>query len=180
MKYLNELLEYDKAHGVKHSKAIKRAIKKHKRIHKRALEGNINTGRISSKRHQFYRVAVYMTTGTLGLIKLQPAQKWWMELWWGYYTKDGAALIEETLLVIIRGAGKSTLMSALEAYWLLYGGNYGGESWVIAYDNNQAEHVYGQIRNQITAGDGLLKLLGDTKQLKTPKPASSASQQITK
>lgn len=82
-----------------------------------------------------------------------------MELWWGYYTADGSALIEETLLTIIRGAGKSTLMAALEAYWLLYGGNYGGESWVIAYDNNQAEHVYGQIRNQITPAMDSLKCL---------------------
>lgn len=170
MKYLNELLEYDKAHGVRHSKAIERAIEKHKRIHQRALDGKYQyRPDIVDNVINFIESQVYMTTGTLGLIKLQPAQKWWMELWWGYYTNDGAALIEETMLVIIRGAGKSTLMAALEAYWLLYGGNYGGESWIIAYDNNQAEHVYGQIRNQITAGDGLLKALGDTKQLKTTK-----------
>lgn len=170
MKYLNELLEYDKAHGVRHSKAIERAIQKHKRIHKRALEGKYQyRPDIVENVINFIESQVYMTTGTLGLIKLQPAQKWWMELWWGYYTNDGSALIEETMLVIIRGAGKSTLMSALEAYWLLYGGNYGGESWIVAYDNNQAEHVYGQIRNQITAGDGLLRMLGDTGQLKTTK-----------
>lgn len=170
MKYLNELLEYDKKHGVRHSKAIERAIAKHKRIHKRALEGTYQyRPDIVENVIQFCESQVYMTTGTLGLLKLQPTQKWWMELWWGYYTLDGSALIEETLLTIIRGAGKSTLMAAVEAYWLLYGGNYGGESWIIAYDNNQAEHVYGQIRNQITAGDGLLKMLGDTKQLKTTK-----------
>lgn len=170
MKYLNELLEYDKAHGVRHSKAIERAIKKHKRIHQRALDGVYQyRPDIVENVINFIESQVYMTTGTLGLIKLQPAQKWWMELWWGYYTNGGSALIEETLLTIIRGAGKSTLMAAVEAYWLLYGGNYGGESWVIAYDNNQAEHVYGQIRNQITAGDGLLRMLGDTGQLKTTK-----------
>ena len=111
----------------------------------------------------------WQTTGSLELIKLQPVQKWWLELWFGYYTADGDLLINETFLNIIRGAGKSTIMAAVEMFWMIYGGNYGGESLVIAYDNNQAEHVFGQVRNQITAGKGLLAQLGDCGQLKTTK-----------
>ena len=170
MKYLDLLLEYDEQHGVLHSKAIKNAIKKHRRIHSRAMSGvyqyrpEVVESAISFIENEFWQ-----TTGSLELIKLQPAQKWWLELWFGYYTADGDILINETFLNIIRGAGKSTIMAAVEMFWMIYGGTYGGESLVIAYDNNQAEHVFGQVRNQITAGKGLLAQLGDVGQLKTTK-----------
>ena len=105
----------------------------------------------------------------LDLIKLKPAQKWWLELWFGYYTLNGDVLINETFLNIIRGAGKSTLMAAVETLWLIYGGAFGGESVVIARDNNQAAHVFDQVRNQISSGDGVLHRLGDEELLKTTK-----------
>lgn len=170
MKYLNELLEYDKKNNVKHNVPIEQAIKKHKRIHDRAQKGiykykpEIVESVINFVEHEFYK-----TTGELELIKLQPAQKWWLELWFGYYTKNDDILINETFLNIIRGAGKSTLMAAIEMYWMLYGGNYGGESLVIAYDNAQADHVFSQVRNQITTGNGLLSQLGEQGILKTTK-----------
>ena len=170
MKYLNELLEYDKAHNVKHCEAIERAFLKHKRIHERAEAGTyIYKPEVVESAIAFVEKEFYKTTGELDLIQLQPAQKWWFELWFGYYTKEGHILINETFLNIIRGAGKSTILAAVEAYWMLFGGNYGGESWVIAYDNNQADHVFSQVRNQITTGDGLLKKLGDAGQLRTTK-----------
>ena len=170
MKYLNELKEYNKLNNVKTCKAIERAFQKHERIHARALEGvYLYRPDVVETAIEFVENEFYKTTGDLELIKLQPAQKWWFELWFGYYTKDGSALINETFLNIIRGAGKSTILAAVEMFWLIFGGNYGGESWIIAYDNNQAEHVFGQVRNQITSGDGLFKKLGDTKQLKTTK-----------
>ena len=170
MKYLNELREYNKSHNVKTCKAIERAFQKHERIHARALDGvYLYRPDVVETAIEFVENEFYKTTGDLELIKLQPAQKWWFELWFGYYTKDGSALINETFLNIIRGAGKSTILAAVEMFWLIFGGNYGGESWIIAYDNNQAEHVFGQVRNQITSGNGLFKMLGDTKQLKTTK-----------
>lgn len=170
MKYLNALKQYNEENNVKTCKAIKRAFLKHERIHERALEGvYLYRPDVVETAIEFVENEFYKTTGDLELIKLQPAQKWWFELWFGYYTKDGSALINETFLNIIRGAGKSTILAAVEMFWLIFGGNYGGESWVIAYDNNQAEHVFGQVRNQITSGNGLFKMLGDTKQLKTTK-----------
>ena len=170
MKYLNELLEYDKEHNVKHCEAIERAFLKHQRIHERAMNGTyLYKPEVVESAIHFVEKEFYKTTGELDLIQLQPAQKWWFELWFGYYTKEGHILINETFLNIIRGAGKSTILAAVEAYWMLFGGNYGGESWVIAYDNNQADHVFSQVRNQITTGDGLLKKLGDAGQLRTTK-----------
>lgn len=170
MKYLNELKKYNELNNVKTCKAIERAFQKHERIHARALEGvYLYRPDVVETAIEFVENEFYKTTGDLELIKLQPAQKWWFELWFGYYTKDGSALINETFLNIIRGAGKSTILAAVEMFWLIFGGNYGGESWIIAYDNNQAEHVFGQVRNQITSGNGLFKMLGDTKQLKTTK-----------
>lgn len=170
MKYLDELKKYNELNNVKTCKAIERAFQKHERIHARALEGvYLYRPDVVETAIEFVENEFYKTTGDLELIKLQPAQRWWFELWFGYYTKDGSALINETFLNIIRGAGKSTILAAVEMFWLIFGGNYGGESWIIAYDNNQAEHVFGQVRNQITSGNGLFKMLGDTKQLKTTK-----------
>lgn len=170
MKYLNELLEYDKEKGIKHSKAILRAFEKHKRIHQRALDGiyKYDSEKVE-KAIVFVENEFYLTTGELKLIKLHPVQKWWFELIFGYYTTDGDILINEIFLNIIRGAGKSTILAALEMTWALFGNNYGGESWIIAYDNNQAEHVFGQVRNQISSGNGVLKKLGDSNLLKTTK-----------
>ena len=170
MKYLNELKAYDAKQGIRHSKEIIKAFEKHERIHERAMSGLYQyKPDIVEKAIEFIESEFWKTTGTLGLIKLQPVQKWWLELWFGYYTAQGDILINETLLNIIRGAGKSTIMAAVEMFWMLYGGNYGGESVVIAYDNNQAEHVFGQVRNQITSGHGLLSTLGDAGLLKTTK-----------
>lgn len=170
MKYLNLLKEYNEQNGVRVCQAIESAYKKHERIHQKALDGIYKyKPEIVEAAINFVESEFYKTTGDLELIKLQPAQKWWFELWFGYYTKDDEVLINETFLNIIRGAGKSTILAAIEMYWLLYGENYGGESWVIAYDNNQAEHVFGQVRNQITSGDGLLKKLGDGGFLRTTK-----------
>lgn len=170
MKYLNELLEYDKDKSIKHSKAILRAFEKHKRIHQRAVDGiyKYDAEKVE-KAIAFVENEFYLTTGELKLIKLHPVQKWWFELIFGYYTTDGDILINEIFLNIIRGAGKSTILAALEMTWALFGNNYGGESWIIAYDNNQAEHVFGQVRNQISSGNGVLKKLGDSDLLKTTK-----------
>lgn len=156
--------------GVRCSRSILRAMEKHERIHTRAVSGVYKyKPKVVESAIEFIESEFWKTTGTLGLIKLQPAQKWWLELIFGYYTQDDAILLNEVFLNIIRGAGKSTIMAAVEMFWMLYSGNYGGESLVIAYDNNQAEHVFGQVRNQITSGDGLLSKLGDASVLKTTK-----------
>ena len=170
MKYLEKLLEYDDAQGVKHCEAIKKAIEKHRRIHQKAEAGEyVYKPEVVESAINFVEGEFFKTTGTLERITLQPAQKWWFELWFGYYTKSGEILFNETFLNIIRGAGKSTILAAVEMYWMIFGGNFGGESWVIAYDNNQAEHVFGQVKNQITSGDGLFKTLGDLGILRTTK-----------
>lgn len=170
MKYLNELLEHDELLGVRHSKSILRAFEKHRRIHQRALDGVYKyKPEVVEQAIKFVENEFYKTTGVLELIQLQPAQKWWFELWFGYYTETDDVLINETFLNIIRGAGKSTIMAAVEMFWMMFGGSFGGESLVIAFDNNQAEHVFGQVRNQITSGSGLLSKLGESGLLKTTK-----------
>lgn len=170
MKYLNELLEHDERLGVRHSKSILRAFEKHRRIHQRAIDGVYKyKPEVVEQAIKFVENEFYKTTGVLELIQLQPAQKWWFELWFGYYTENDDILINETFLNIIRGAGKSTIMAAVEMFWMMFGGSFGGESLVIAFDNNQAEHVFGQVRNQITSGSGLLSKLGESGLLKTTK-----------
>ena len=164
------MLEHDERLGVRHSKSILRAFEKHRRIHQRALDGVYKyKPEVVEQAIKFVENEFYKTTGVLELIQLQPAQKWWFELWFGYYTENDDILINETFLNIIRGAGKSTIMAAVEMFWMMFGGSFGGESLVIAFDNNQAEHVFGQVRNQITSGSGLLSKLGESGLLKTTK-----------
>ena len=99
MKYLELLPEYDEKYGVLHSQAIENAIKKHRRIHSRAMDGvykyrpEVVESAISFIENEFWQ-----TTGSLELIKLQPVQKWWLELWFGYYTLTDDILINETFL----------------------------------------------------------------------------------
>ena len=52
--------------------------------------------------------------------------------------------------------------------WMLLSGQFGGEAQVIAYDNNQAKHVYEQVKNQAKASP-LLSELSDNNQFKSTK-----------
>ena len=52
--------------------------------------------------------------------------------------------------------------------WMLLSGQFGGEAQVIAYDNNQAKHVYEQVKNQAKASP-LLSELSENNQFKSTK-----------
>ena len=137
MKYRDELIAYDKAHGIKHNKLIQRAFKKQEYIESRPdvkykpekVEHVIN----------FIESQFRQTKGQLKPIKLQPTQKWWLEVIFGYYDLNDNILINEIFINIIRGAGKSTLMAAVVIAWMLLSDNYGGEGQVLAYYNKQAD-----------------------------------------
>lgn len=170
MKYLTLLKKDIEKTETLINKHIKKAFKKHERIHEKCEKGvyKYDADRVETCIN-FIESNFYLTTGDLEKIKLNAVQKWWLELLTGYYTNDDELLFNEFFLLIIRGAGKSTFMAAFELYWMFLSGKYGGASRVIAYDNIQADHVFNQVKNQITTGDGLFKSFGDTKRLKTTK-----------
>lgn len=164
MKYRDELIAYDKEHGVQHNADIERAIRKQEYIHNHKdsvykpeeVENVIN----------FIESEFRQTKGQRENIKLQPTQKWWIEILFGYYDKEGHILINEIFINIIRGAGKSTLMAAIVITWMLLSDNFGGEGQVIAYDNKQAEEVYGQVLKQLQAGGDLIQFLSSNQKVK--------------
>lgn len=178
MKYRDELIAYDKAHGIKHNKLIKRAFKKQEYIETHPgvkykpekVEHVIN----------FIESQFKQTKGQLKPIKLQPTQKWWLEIIFGYYDSSDNILINEIFINIIRGAGKSTLMAAVVIAWMLLSDNFGGEGQVIAYDNRQTEEVYGQVLRQLEAGGDVIQFLSKPEVVKIGKNAIKVPEQLHK
>lgn len=178
MKYRDDLIAYDKAHGIKHNKLIQRAFKKQEYIETHPgvkykpekVEHVIN----------FIESQFRQTKGQLKPIKLQPAQKWWLEIIFGYYDSNDNILINEIFINIIRGAGKSTLMAAVVIAWMLLSDNYGGEGQVIAYDNKQADEVYGQVLRQLEAGGDVIQFLSKPEVVKIGKNAIKVPEQLHK
>lgn len=168
MKYLNQMLEYNDEHGILINSDIKRAIKKQIRIHKKYI---YRLDRVEQY-IDFTEKNFMLTTGELKPIKLMETQKWWIELMLGYdcINEQGEQvnLVTELFLNVGRGTGKSTLMATRVLDWQILGGQFGGESQVIAYDNNQAKHVYGQIMNQSKASP-LINQMNEENQFKSTK-----------
>lgn len=168
MKYLNEMLEWNKENDYIINQDIKRQIQKQIRIHKKYI---YRLDRVEQF-IDFTESNFMLTTGELKPIVLLPTQKWWIELMLGYdmINEQGeqVQLVNEVFLNVGRGTGKSSLMATRVLNWMLLSGQFGGEAQVIAYDNNQAKHVYEQVKNQAKASP-LLSELSDNNQFKSTK-----------
>lgn len=168
MKYLNEMLAWNKENGYLINKWIKQTIKKQIRIHNKYI---YRYDRVEQY-IEFVEDNFYLTTGDLRKVKLYPVQKWWIEVMLGYDMIDEKGeqvqLINEVFLNLGRGSGKSTLMATRVLEWMILGKQYGGESLVIAYDNTQARHVFDQVRGQ-TQASPLLNTFNETNQFRSTK-----------
>ena len=155
MYYMNQMLAYNKEHGIELNKYMRKTIKKQIRIHEKYI---YRYDRVTQA-IEWIEDNFYLTTGNLMKIKLHPTQKYWYELMLGYDMIDEKGiqvnLVNEIFLNLGRGSGKSSLMATRVLNWMILGGQYGGESLVIAYDNTQARHVFDQVRNQTEASDTL-------------------------
>lgn len=158
MKYLNQMLKWNKENDYLLNDDIKQQIRKQIRIHKKYIYRLDRVEQFIS----FTEENFMLTTGELEPIKLYPTQKWWIELMLGYDmindNGEQVQLINEVFLNLGRGSGKSSLMATRVLNWMLLSGQFGGESQVIAYDNNQARHVYDQVKNQAKASNLLVEL----------------------
>ncbi|MQW21989.1 MULTISPECIES: terminase TerL endonuclease subunit [unclassified Lactococcus] len=168
MKYLNEMLEWVKSEDKKLNKYILREIEKQNRIHSKYI---YRLDRIEQY-IAFTEDNFYLTKGDLRKITLLPPQKWWAELMIGYdmidEQGDQVQLTNEFFLNMGRGSGKSSYIATRPTHWLLWGGVYGGEAQIIAYDNKQARQVYDQVRIQSQASP-LFHALNNVKQFKSTK-----------
>ena len=162
------MLKWNKENGYLINQDIKRQIQKQIRIHKKYI---YRLDRVEQF-IDFTEENFMLTTGDLKPIVLLPTQKWWIELMLGYdmINEQGeqVQLINEVFLNVGRGTGKSSLMATRVLNWMLLSGQFGGEAQVIAYDNNQAKHVYEQVKNQAKASP-LLSELSDNNQFKSTK-----------
>lgn len=145
------MLAYNKANNILINDDIRRTIRKQIRIHNKYI-------------YRFDRVQqyidwvednFYLTTGELKKIELIETQKWWVELMLGYDmidpVKGQVMLTNEIFFNLGRGSGKSSFMAPRALNWLIMSQQWGGEALVIAYDNEQARHVFEQVRNQTVA-----------------------------
>ena len=168
MKYLNQMLKWNKENGYLINQDIKKQIQKQIRIHKKYI---YRLDRVEQF-IDFTQENFMLTTGDLKPIILLPTQKWWIELMLGYdmINEQGeqVQLVNEVFLNVGRGTGKSSLMATRVLNWMLLSGQFGGEAQVIAYDNNQAKHVYEQVKNQAKASP-LLSELSENNQFKSTK-----------
>lgn len=168
MKYLNEMLKWNKENGYLINADIKKQIQKQIRIHKKYI---YRLDRVEQF-IDFTQENFMLTTGDLKPIVLLPTQKWWIELMLAYdminEKGEQVQLVNEVFLNVGRGTGKSSLMATRVLNWMLLSGQFGGEAQVIAYDNNQAKHVYEQVKNQAKASP-LLSELSDNNQFKSTK-----------
>lgn len=168
MKYLNEMLKWNKENGYLINADIKKQIQKQIRIHQKYI---YRLDRVEQF-IDFTEENFMLTTGDLKPITLLPTQKWWIELMLGYdmINEQGeqVQLVNEVFLQVGRGTGKSSLMATRVLNWMLLSGQFGGEAQVIAYDNNQAKHVYEQVKNQAKASP-LLSELSENNQFKSTK-----------
>ena len=168
MKYLNEMLKWNKENDYLINQDIKKQIQKQIRIHKKYI---YRLDRVEQF-IDFTEENFMLTTGDLKPITLLPTQKWWIELMLGYdminEKGEQVQLVNEVFLNVGRGTGKSSLMATRVLNWMLLSGQFGGEAQVIAYDNNQAKHVYEQVKNQAKASP-LLSELSDNNQFKSTK-----------
>lgn len=164
MKYRDELIAYDKKNHILHDKDIERAFKKQEYIENH--EGVVYKPEVVDNVIAFIESQFMQTKGVLKHVVLQPTQKWWLEIIFGYYDEHDNILINEIFISIIRGAGKSTLMAAVVITWMLLSDNFGGEGQVIAYDNTQADEVYGQVLKQLQAGGDIIKFFSENQTVK--------------
>ena len=168
MKYLNEMLKWNKENDYLINADIKKQIQKQIRIHKKYI---YRLDRVEQF-IDFTESNFMLTTGDLKPIVLLPTQLWWIELMLGYdmINEQGeqVQLVNEVFLNVGRGTGKSSLMATRVLNWMLLSGQFGGEAQVIAYDNNQAKHVYEQVKNQAKASP-LLSELSENNQFKSTK-----------
>lgn len=168
MYYLNKMLDWNKQTGKLINDDIRRTIRKQIRIHGDYI-------------YRFDRVQQYidwveenflLTNGSLEPLRLLPTQKWWVELMLGYDFIDAKGrqvnLITEFFGEMGRGTGKSTFVSPRVLHWMIMSRAHGGEALVIAYDNEQARHVYEQIRNQ-TQASPLIKTYSDSNLFRSTK-----------
>lgn len=152
------MLEWNKENNYLLNDDIKQQIRKQIRIHKKYIYRLDRVEQFIS----FTEENFMLTTGELEPIVLYPTQKWWFELMLGYDmindSGEQVSLVNEVFLNLGRGSGKSSLMATRVLNWMLLSGQFGGESQVIAYDNNQARHVYDQVKNQAKASNLLVEL----------------------
>lgn len=106
----------------------------------------------------FFETMCHNTKGSTGLIKLQLAQKVWLEAAFGfYYEKNGELrrLVRENLWQISRGSGKTTIGGGLGLYGTLLDSEPGAEVYCFANTVAQAKILFDISQAMVGSSDDL-------------------------
>lgn len=114
------------------------------------------------------------TKGSNANLKLALPQKVWLEIVWGFYKKSESTgklvrVIHQVPIMMGRGNGKTTLISAVALVGLLIDDEYGADVQILATTRSQAELAFGASKAMLNKAGSLLNKLTLNKQLKRTK-----------
>lgn len=114
------------------------------------------------------------TKGSNANLKLALPQKVWLEIVWGFYKKSESGdklvrVIHQVPIMMGRGNGKTTLISAVALVGLLIDDEYGADVQILATTRPQAELAFSASKAMLNKAGSLLNKLTLNKQLKRTK-----------
>ena len=114
------------------------------------------------------------TKGSNANLKLALPQKVWLEIVWGFYKKSESndklvRVIHQVPIMMGRGNGKTTLISAVALVGLLIDDEYGADVQILATTRQQAELAFSASKAMLNKAGSLLNKLTLNKQLKRTK-----------
>lgn len=114
------------------------------------------------------------TKGSNANLKLALPQKVWLEIVWGFYKKSESndklvRVIHQVPIMMGRGNGKTTLISAVALVGLLIDGEYGADVQILATTRPQAELAFSASKAMLNKTGSLLNKLTLNKQLNRTK-----------
>lgn len=114
------------------------------------------------------------TKGSNANLKLALPQKVWLEIVWGFYKKSESndklvRVIHQVPIMMGRGNGKTTLISAVALVGLLIDDEYGADVQILATTRPQAELAFSASKAMLNKTGSLLNKLTLNKQLKRTK-----------
>lgn len=114
------------------------------------------------------------TKGSNANLKLALPQKVWLEIVWGFYKKSESndklvRVIHQVPIMMGRGNGKTTLISAVALVGLLIDDEYGADVQILATTRSQAELAFSASKAMLNKVGSLLNKLTLNKQLKRTK-----------
>lgn len=136
MKYYDEVMKL-----VKNGKPISNEVSKALNRVPHYIDTYSYNSKYVSALITFIERNMYLQKGGNGKIKLQPEQKFWIEML-GFEHDDGRPVITDLPIIIGAGSGKSTFLATLALAVMIVGSRRGQDVLVFANSKKQAQELF--------------------------------------